>query len=616
MGTIAGFGTWFALILKTAFALVGMGAYLGLFFPSLELTPIAAGFALLFGLINWWGAKKSGSAQAVLVTVLLILLAGFIGFGLPAIQAHHFTDLFRAGGESFIATTGLVVVSYMGLTKIASVAEEVRNPERNIPLGTFLALGSALVIFVAGTGIMVGVLSPEELAGNITPVASAAEVIFGPWGAIVMTIAAMAAFASVGNAGILSASRYPFAMSRDHLLPGFFRKVSRSGAPGPAIAVTLGLILAFVVLFDPTKIAKLASSFQLLMFALNTMAVIVLRESHIASYDPGYRSPGYPWVHAIGIVAPLWLIFQMGFLAVGFTMGIIVVGSIWYRFYARDRVVRSGAIYHLFERLGRSRFEGLDSEFRTILKEKGLRDEDPFDEIVARAAVVELDGPREFEGVTTVAARLLALRTPETAETIQTRILEGTRVGATPVTHGVALPHMHSKGLSQSEMVLVRSKAGVRMFIDDPLTEGSEVEAMTAYAVFYLISPEDDPAQHLRILAQIAGRVDEASFMQDWNDARDEQELKEVLLRDERFLSITIIPETLSGQLIGQAVRDLALPKQSLIALVRRDGETLVPDGATKLEPGDRVTFIGHPAAIARLNRRFDITQPDVELSL
>ena len=67
MGTIGGFGTWIALILKAAFALVGMGAYVTLFLPGLPMTPCAVIFALIFGTINLFGAKKTGGLQIILV---------------------------------------------------------------------------------------------------------------------------------------------------------------------------------------------------------------------------------------------------------------------------------------------------------------------------------------------------------------------------------------------------------------------------------------------------------------------------------------------------------------------------------------------------------------------
>ena len=77
VGTIGGFGTWISLILKAAFALIGVGVYLEIFIPGVPMSPIAAGLAVMFGVINYFGAKKSGSFQLFLLIGLMILLLWF-----------------------------------------------------------------------------------------------------------------------------------------------------------------------------------------------------------------------------------------------------------------------------------------------------------------------------------------------------------------------------------------------------------------------------------------------------------------------------------------------------------------------------------------------------------
>jgi len=250
VGTIGGFGTWIALILKSAFALIGVGAYLELFIPGLEIGPIAGGFAIFFGIVNYFGAKKSGSFQVLLLIGLLILLLWFCGFGLLHVEMSEFSGFFESGSAGIISTAGLVIVSYMGLTKVASVAEEVKNPERNLPLGMFLAFGSIVAIYTVGTSVMVGVVGVDTLArdgGVLTPVATVAEHLIGRWGAVLMTVAAVLAFSSVANAGILSASRYPLAMGRDRVLPEPFGKIGGRGTPTVGIVVTVALILLSVL---------------------------------------------------------------------------------------------------------------------------------------------------------------------------------------------------------------------------------------------------------------------------------------------------------------------------------------------------------------------------------
>ena len=603
VGTIGGLGTWLALVLKTAFALIGMGAYLRIFWPEVPVVTLAIILAVFFGIVNLFGARKTGTFQVFMVFALLLILFVFIVQGVPQINSQHFEGFFDKGGISVISTAGLVYISYVGITNIASVAEEIENPERNLPLGVFLAIATAIAVYAVGTTIMVGVLPAKELAQDLTPVASAAEVLFGNWGKIGVTVAAVIAFASVANAGILSASRYPLAMSRDHLIPGLFSKLTPRNIPHYGIAVTVGLIIFLVLTFDIASIAKLASAFQLMMFALICFAVIVMRESRIEAYDPGYRSPFYPWMQLFGVFSPMWLIAEMGIVPILFSLALVTLGTIWYISYARERVVRSGAIYHLFARLGEQRFEGLDRELRGIMKEKGVREEDPFDEVVARAQVMEFSGKFLFEEITHDVAKELGQSLGLAAKDLEQGFMEGSRIGATPISHGAALPHIRLAGIDRAEMVIVRAKE--QCLVEAPDFSGKTSLQGPIHAFFFLVSPNENPGQHLRILAQIAGRVDDENFLKDWLVATDEQELKEILLRDERFLSLRISSNTPSSVLIGRSLREIRMPEGSLVALIRRKGETIIPRGLTVLQEGDRLTIIGDAYGIEELNNEF-----------
>ena len=616
MGTVGGFGTWIALSLKSAFALIGIGAYLRLFLPEVNIGLISAGFAIAFGLINILGAKKSTSFQSVMVLGLLTLLAWFTGIGLINIEPANLGGMFGPDPGSLVSTAGLVVVSYMGLTQVASVAEEVRNPERNIPLGMFLAFGTALLVYTLGTAVMVGVVSADVLAqdgGDLTPVATVARVLVGPWGAILMTAAAVLAFSSVANAGILAASRYPLAMSRDNVLPRLFSKIQARGAPVYAIFATVGLILMFVLLLDANRVAKLAGAFQLMMFGLSCLAVIVMRESRIESYDPRFRSPFYPWLHILGVLAPFWLIVEMGILPSVFTGGLITFGAMWYNYYARERVDREGAIYHVFERLGRQRDTGLDRELRQIMKEKGLHDADPFEEVVTAASIIDTSGGTGFRDVIWKASAHLADASDVPVKELGEDFLQGTVVGMTPVSHGVALPHLRRTDIDSARMVLVRCPGGMKMDVE--IAEGRDRESEPVQAVFFLMSPLDDPGRHLRLLAQIAGRVDKEDFMDAWLSASNHQELKEAILRTDRLLTLTLRPGTPSESLMGRALKDIPLPEGTLIALVRRGPEVVIPRGATVLERGDRLTIIGEPADLHALGERFKAQAPSPGVS-
>jgi amino acid transporter/mannitol/fructose-specific phosphotransferase system IIA component (Ntr-type) len=621
MGTIGGFGTWLALVLKTAFALIGMGAYANLiaseehwFAVEVPDTLLAVVFALLFSLVNLRGAKRAAGFQTILVNFLLIVLAMFLT-GVAQIRPEHLAGFFRAGPEAILSTAGLVYISYVGITNVASISEEVRDPEKNLPRGVILALATAVVVYAVGTLVMVGVLGTDAMTNvpeaHITPVAAAARIVFGDWGAILLSVAAVCAFSSVANAGILAASRYPLAMSRDHLLPPHFRQLTAAGMPIAGVIVTGAVIILLLLTMPVKEIAKLASVFQLLLFALLSVAVIIMRESRIESYDPGYRSPFYPWMQLLGIGSTLILIIEMGALPQIFCLILIVVGSLWYRYYAQHRVTRDGAIFHIFERLGQRRYVGLDSELRGIMKEKGLRDEDPFDEVVARAQVLEIAPEEDFESVAGRAAALLDDRVPETPTHLLTGFLRDNRIGATPVAAGAALPHLRIPELQHPELILARSKPGLPIQVSDAFGE-KMLPDQTVHALFFLASPQGNPGQHLRILAQLAGRVDEETFMETWLMAENDQQLKETLLREERFISLVLTEKTASEELIGRTLRDLKWPPGCLVALVHRQDSTFVPTANTTLHAEDRITVIGESRIIRQLYDRYHPALPDV----
>jgi len=615
MGAIGGIGTWFALMLKSGFALIGMGAYLAIFF-DLPLQPIAVGFAVLFTILNILGSKESSGVVRILVFALFTMLVFFLVDGLRTValnglaETHrtHFTPFLPEGIDGLLGTVGLVFISYVGLTKVASLAEEVEDPDRNIPLGMTLSLVTVTSVYVVGVYIMVAVLGIEELSQSLTPVADAADSLF-QWlpprvGVFLVVAAAVAAFASMANTGIMAASRYPLAMARDRLMPERLAKLGRFNSPTTSIAMTTAVLVTFLLVLDVEGVAKLASALQLALFGLINIAVIVMRESRIESYDPGFRSPLYPWMQIAGILGPLVLIAEMGWLPSLFTMGVVSASIGWYTYYARGQLERDGAIYHVFERLGRRRFAGLDRELRDIMKEKGARAADPFDEVVANAITLDIDTQITLSNIIQGASDQLQERLPATADQLIDGFTRGVMAGATPVSRGAALLHMRLPDFEASELVIARCAASLFIDMDDVALHRQAAE-FPIRAVFFLVSGEHDAGRHLRILAQLAARIETDGFMEEWLTDRNDQELKETLLRDDRFLSLQITSGGKTERLIGRAVNELRMPEGSLIALIRRYGETIVPTGRTVLRDGDRLTIIGSPRSIGAVSERY-----------
>ena len=359
-GTIAGIGAWFSLVFKSAFALVGLGAYLLLFvaIPEGWLVFVSLGLGTLLLVVNVLGAKLTGKLQSIVVSLVLLVLLVFIGDGLTFVESSRYHPFFSHGEGGLFAATGLVFVSYAGVTKIASVAEEVENPGRNIPIAILSSVLVMMLMYTLTVFVVIGLSTPETLTAKdmLTPMALAAESFPGQMAEIGISIVAVLALTSMANAGILSSSRYPLAMSRDSLAPPIVAHVSeRFKTPVVSIAFTGGILLVLIAFVPVIDLAKLASAFQILVFAFINVALVAFRESSLDWYDPDFVAPGYPFVQFGGTIACALLLTQMGWIPLFGALGLVVVGALWYRFYGRRRTKREGAAHDAVRRTTDSR---------------------------------------------------------------------------------------------------------------------------------------------------------------------------------------------------------------------------------------------------------------------
>jgi len=525
-GTIDGVGVWLALILKTSIALLGFGAYLAPYINlPMQLIGLLAG--VVFMVTNIVGAKETTRLQIAMVAGLLAILVFLVIKGAPVVDRTQFTPFAPNGWGAVLPTAALVFISYIGLTKVASIAEEVKNPERNIPLGMFLSLVTILVLYGAVVSVVVGIVPADQLYKTLTPLSDAAAIAIGPVGKHLISLAAILAFATTANAGIMAASRYLLAMSRDRVIPHRFSRFSRFKTPLNAIVLTSAVILLIVSMTGLERIAKLASTFQLLVFAFVNIALIVMRESGIKSYDPGFKSPFYPYTQIIGILISVVLIPEMGLLSSIFTMGLVALGVVWHNLYVRPRVeTRVGAVAKMAERLGERLLErdadvlGLRTELRQLMKERGLRKDSPFYQMVQNADFIEAEPRVGSEEVIRRGADLLARKSGISRDLIYGALLERNRLGETPADAGVALPHLLLDDVEEFHLVAIRSIHG----LDFPMAK------QTIHAVFMLLGNRGNPTQHLRFLAAIARRAENPHFIDNWIAAESVNDLADLLL--------------------------------------------------------------------------------------
>ncbi len=359
-GTIAGVGAWFSLVFKSAFALVGLGAYLLLFAPiaASAVKFVALGLAALIVVLNIVGTEQSGKMQAIIVTAVVVALAAYVLNGGLTADASNYRLFAPEGTGGVVTAAAFVFVSYAGVTKIASVAEEVADPGRNLPRAMLISMGVMMAIYTFVVAVIVGINDPDTLLHggpdggvSLTPMADGAGSLLGGFGVVVISVVAVLALTSMANAGVLASSRFPLAMSRDSLLPPQLMRIDpRFKTPRAAILLTGGLLFALIAFVPVVELAKLASAFQILVFSIINVAVVAFRASGVEFYQPSFSSPGYPYVQAVGLLGGLGLLTQMGPLPILGAVGIIFGGVGWYLVYGRSRTDRVGALSVLVQR--------------------------------------------------------------------------------------------------------------------------------------------------------------------------------------------------------------------------------------------------------------------------
>jgi len=527
MGTIGGFAAWFSLAFKSAFALVGIGVFAVLLnpgFTEMQMKIIAVFFCLLFTVINIHGAKHTGKTQIAIVLGLLSLLIFYIIAGVFFIQPSNFTNFAPYGFGSIFSTAGLIFISFGGLTKVCSVAEECKKPGRNIPLGMFLAWGVISLIYILVLFITIGVSNPLQLSTSLTPISLGADSIpfLAGVGGMIMAVAAILAFISTANAGILAASRDPMAMGKDQLIPDSFAKISKRGTPTFSILFTSGFMILVILFLDIESLVKTASLLKILLFIFVIISLIIMRESKIRHYRPKFKSPFYPWVQIAGIFGLVFLIFEMGLIPMLIVGFFILFGFLWYWFFARDKVWREYSLLHVFERITgkKSTSYMVDEELREILIERDDITEKRFEQLIKKCDIVDVDKILHPEELAHLISHRLSEKLSIDEEKLY-KILRRKERDSNIIVHpGVAILSHIIKGRDKFEILLIRSKKG--LIISD------DVDPINAFVVI-VTSPDLMNFYHhsLMWIVQIAEEID---FKDEWINAQDKGVIRDIIL--------------------------------------------------------------------------------------
>ena len=369
LGTISGLGLWASFLLKSAFALVGFSAYMfavtTYFDTSMDTMTVAMGALVLITILNIFGIKKVKSFQTPIlaITTILLLIICVIqlfdpntDFSRPIDGAVNVTN---DDPQLLVEAAALVFVAFAGIIKVGAIGGEVKNPQKNLPHGILWSLLLVTILYCAVTFIMMASVDGtwwlnEDGTTREDPVYAFVDAVTDTRVGIAIAFLAILTMISGALSGVLASSRFLFAMARDNLLPQSLEDVNiRYETPHWAIIIT-GLTMAVCLVILPVKdVAKLASGFQIMVFMMINLCLIVLR-SAVASHDwynPTFKSPFYPWLQIWGILAGGVLVYMMGSKAIIGGLGAVAIGLATYSIYGSKHYLARKTPYQTFKQM-------------------------------------------------------------------------------------------------------------------------------------------------------------------------------------------------------------------------------------------------------------------------
>jgi amino acid transporter len=370
-GFVAGWMSWFGHIIAGSLYALGFGAYFTLTLQSMGISFFGLGLELsikllaviiivIFVAINFKGVSETGKAGVIVTFAKVIILAIFIGAGLwamynkPDYGISNFTPFIPNGIGSIFIACGLTFIAFEGYEIIAQAGEEVRNPRKNVPRATILAILIVIPIYCLVAYVSLGALTVESGTtweflgsfGELGLVEAARQ--FMPAGLLLLATGGLLSTMSALNATTYSSTRVSFAMARDNFLPGKLAAIHRKNRTPHLALLCSGIIMIAMAVSIPLQDVASASSIMFfLLFMLVNIAVILIRRSIGDKLDYGFRMPSIrkiPFIPIIAIVANIGLaafLFQYSPTAWYVTVLWVLLGMGVYLAYSRRNYVKT-----------------------------------------------------------------------------------------------------------------------------------------------------------------------------------------------------------------------------------------------------------------------------------
>lgn len=312
-GFLMGWSFWASYWISIPVVAIGFVAYLGVFFPSLETSPVAqAGVALaliwILTLINMKSLKGASVSQLIMtllkiVPLLLVLILGIVSGDSANFPRESPTDISVIKG---VATAALLTMwAFVGLEAGSIPASDVREPRRTIARATIFSVLTVAVIYIGSTIAVMRLVPTEILLESTSPYADAAKQL-GAWGPYLVGVGVLISAAGALNGIIFVAGQMPMALAIDGLAPRVFATRGERGAP--YISLLLGSGLGSILLLtNYTKGLVGAYTFLAMMGTLTALVPLLVSVAADAKYS--WRSEK-TWL-AVALFAALYSIFAI-----------------------------------------------------------------------------------------------------------------------------------------------------------------------------------------------------------------------------------------------------------------------------------------------------------------
>jgi APA family basic amino acid/polyamine antiporter len=288
------------------------------------------------------GVRESARVNNVMVVIKMVVVLLFIVVGVKHVVPANWHPYAPFGGKGVMSAAAVVFFAFIGFDAVTSAAEEVRRPERDLPIGIIGSLAICTILYVVVAAIMTGIVPFMQFKGVDHPVSLALQVAGENWFAGWVDLGAILGMTTVILVMSYGQTRIVYAMSRDGLLPARLSTVHpRFGTPFFAtwvVGILFGLIAAFVPL---DVLAELVNIGTLAAFSLVSIAVIVLRKKR-PELKRAFRCPGVPFVPILAVV---FCVALMAFLSLVTWIAFVIwlaLGLLVYFGYARRRSLLHG----------------------------------------------------------------------------------------------------------------------------------------------------------------------------------------------------------------------------------------------------------------------------------